>query len=190
MPITPPAHRSCWRTSESFVTLAHATQLAAGCATMPTFGHAPQPIALSAGTTSITTCGLSTLSRTPRLLLPARSHAPTTNHLANPALTVGDYHYPDNCPQHPFRCAKCPATSPTPIARHSSRDCPLHTHSQPCQPAQPHLALMLGVQPFLVQTLPVPFPPCLQQVQQHRPWGEGLPASAPSPIPLLASTGW
>ena len=72
------------------MTLAHATQLAAGCATMPAFGHVPQPIALFAGTTSITTCGSSALPRTPRLLLPARSHAPTTNHLADPALTVGD----------------------------------------------------------------------------------------------------
>ena len=32
----------------------------------------------------------------------------------------GLYHFPDNCPQHPFRGAKRPAISPNPIPRHST----------------------------------------------------------------------
>ena len=38
----------------------------------------------------------------------------------------GLYHFPDNCPQHSFRGAKRPATSPNPTPRHSTvEDAPM-----------------------------------------------------------------
>ena len=105
---TPHAPQNYWPTRQSSARQAPDSHRSCGCAMTSASVRVPRPTVQCAGTTRTTSFG--SHSSTYSLTHPSQSSAKTSR---RPCTYCGSlYHYPDNCPSHPFRTPRRRAGSP------------------------------------------------------------------------------